>query len=520
MVELRNSNSHGRRRPSLVVFFVATSMVLVGCTFSGGGFGSYLTEYLQMLVAQEAATTSKIALASPSMQIESPVSSRIILTPSPSSSPSSTPTTTPLPPPILSVKEVLSKFPAGFDETNNTLKSLVLHSSLPHQRAVKSAIGESASSTSQHEKTCTETCCRYTYYYNPSLENTTLLKTSSCKEIAEVRWGNLPVPPHYPTLTSKLSDKLLPCLADLNETLILQVDNNFVGRFFDQGWHDKLPVDYILVSGDGDRSPPSSWTRLLDENTTGANGANLLHWFGQNPETTHPKFHPMPIGLSQWDWQPAYVDLILQAWNHQDPFTSSSSLQHRPGSNIRSWTILVNFNTYEQGKRHGQYRRDVYNAFCDQNSNLTDSGNHYETLCVPVENVTSNAQYFSLLDPTTVQFAVSPRGQGWDCYRTWEYLYLGIVPIVPTNANFDPLWKQLGLPVVSVPDLTNRESIQEALRNFTSSSSAMNYIHNPPKYNSGHHKLFLGYWRKFILENAGRTPNTNGEYPMYHFETL
>ena len=31
------------------------------------------------------------------------------------------------------------------------------------------------------------------------------------------------------------------------------------------------------------------------------------------------------------------------------------------------------------------------------------------------------------------KFAVSPEGNGIDCYRTWECLYLGVIPIVKEN---------------------------------------------------------------------------------------
>ena len=47
------------------------------------------------------------------------------------------------------------------------------------------------------------------------------------------------------------------------------------------------------------------------------------------------------------------------------------------------------------------------------------------------------------------KFGISPVGNGLDCYRTWEYLYLGIIPIVydiPMNRYFS---KEVPMTLVS-----------------------------------------------------------------------
>ena len=46
-------------------------------------------------------------------------------------------------------------------------------------------------------------------------------------------------------------------------------------------------------------------------------------------------------------------------------------------------------------------------------------------------------------------FIFSPPGAGWDCYRTWEALYLGTVPILlKTGTPFDDMYADL--PVLFV----------------------------------------------------------------------
>jgi hypothetical protein len=48
-------------------------------------------------------------------------------------------------------------------------------------------------------------------------------------------------------------------------------------------------------------------------------------------------------------------------------------------------------------------------------------------------------------------FTVSPPGQGWDCYRTWESLYMGSIPILlRSQKNLEPL--SYHTPRVGQPD--------------------------------------------------------------------
>ena len=47
------------------------------------------------------------------------------------------------------------------------------------------------------------------------------------------------------------------------------------------------------------------------------------------------------------------------------------------------------------------------------------------------------------------KFAISPEGNGIDCHRTWECLYLGVIPIVK-NSNPMSYFKEL--PILFVDD--------------------------------------------------------------------
>jgi len=82
------------------------------------------------------------------------------------------------------------------------------------------------------------------------------------------------------------------------------------------------------------------------------------------------------------------------------------------------------------------------------------------------------------------KFVLSPPGNGLDCHRTWEVLYVGSIPVV-ISSTLDPLY--VGLPVIIV------DSWEEVTEDFLERKyiEITNKQHNMDK-------LYLGYWIDFI----------------------
>jgi hypothetical protein len=102
------------------------------------------------------------------------------------------------------------------------------------------------------------------------------------------------------------------------------------------------------------------------------------------------------------------------------------------------------------------------------------------------------------------RFGISPPGYGWDCYRTYEYLLLGIIPIIDRtrfNESYD-LFE--GLPAIHI------DKLHQAPQNVTRQrivTAIEEYIGSPEFLNNsfpGWDRLFVGYWRREILIDAGR----------------
>ena len=71
----------------------------------------------------------------------------------------------------------------------------------------------------------------------------------------------------------------------------------------------------------------------------------------------------------------------------------------------------------------------------------------HEPACYFIERRLPQAEYWRLHDEFA--FEVSPRGNGLDCFRTWECLLLNTIPIVKTSP-LDTLYRQEGYPVAIV----------------------------------------------------------------------
>lgn len=78
------------------------------------------------------------------------------------------------------------------------------------------------------------------------------------------------------------------------------------------------------------------------------------------------------------------------------------------------------------------------------------------------------------------KYVISPPGNGIDCHRTWEALYMGCIPIVIKDKIYDN-WSEL--PILQVNDYS--ELTNEMLESFS-------------KREFKYDKLYMDYWKKLI----------------------
>jgi len=257
----------------------------------------------------------------------------------------------------------------------------------------------------------------------------------------------------------------------------------------------------------------------------------LLKWYGTNPnyETVdryqggRAKYVPLSLGLSNQHQQAPYLQYYLQRNRYRNPFLEKSRytnpfLQQKKSSkwsffrgggggsttepDNNKW-LFVHFNVHE----FARHRQSVYTRLCrgHHTSNSTSSSNTTEELSCrsSTQSVVSPEAIYS--QSSEYLFGVSPPGVGWDCYRTYELLLVGVIPIIDgSRSGSRELFE--GLPVVYVDHLTTggltgswtRDSIYQQAKDYVLGEEfqTSNF--------TGWNKLFTRYWRRRILEETKR----------------
>jgi hypothetical protein len=172
----------------------------------------------------------------------------------------------------------------------------------------------------------------------------------------------------------------------------------------------RLDHRFVLISHNSDDGVDARFLKTLDD-------PRIVHWFAQNVSIDHPKLTPLPIGIANAQWPHGQVaDFIAAA------AAAPSSKQD---------VIYCNFGVGTNPTRISIHKR------------VAASG------AISMAPGKPFRRY--LADLAQCRWCLSPPGGGLDCHRTWEALYLGVVPIVARTAQGAALYD--GLPVIRIEDL-------------------------------------------------------------------
>lgn len=191
---------------------------------------------------------------------------------------------------------------------------------------------------------------------------------------------------------------------------IIFIKTSFCHPFF-KAIHPFITNPYILVTHNDDLDAPGDFYNFLQDK-------KIIAWFGINCNIeNHQKFIPIPIGVANKNWyfgDPKDIDIVRQ----------------HLGNYKRTNLVYLNVS-----KRSNKSRKDVLQLFTNK------------SWCTTSTPTKSHQEYLEAMAQS--KFVLSPRGAGEDCYRTWEAMLMGAIPIVK-HSKIDPIFE--GLPVLLIND--------------------------------------------------------------------
>lgn len=201
------------------------------------------------------------------------------------------------------------------------------------------------------------------------------------------------------------NDKPLQTTAVRKNDVVFVDSANAVSYF--KYFHPRITNPYILITHNATLNTDESFVQYIDD--------KIIHWFAKNGLFEHPKFTPLPLGLENKSYYGSGIPTDFKRFRRK-----MVSKKNR---------ILYKFNT----STNTEEREPVLQTL--QSHPFADT--HQDWLA-------PNA-YLKRLQ--TYAFVCSPPGKGEDCHRTWEAMYLGVIPIVkktPLTVSFE----KTGLPMV------------------------------------------------------------------------
>ncbi|CAF3652941.1 unnamed protein product [Rotaria sp. Silwood1] len=305
----------------------------------------------------------------------------------------------------------------------------------------------------------------------------------------------------YVDVTTTNGQHIAPCLPHGS---IIYVSIWSIGTFFSQVY-PHLINNFVLITGEGDVvSPDIAYLERAD--------SKIIHWFGQNGNidaSRSKKFTHIPIGIQCYEMSEAIRDIYKQQNHHKLPpiygdidepshYIQPIDMTHRAlnqkhnlhGKNL----LLINFHLATDGTG---LRRRIWTKMCPKKNRVP-----FATCLKKTSGVDMSHLSYIYSRNREYAFWLSPRGNGIDCHRTWEALYLDAIPIV-WNSSLNILYEDL--PVIIIQNDT--EITETFLREKLHEISMKKYHQMNQVYRF--EKLRNAYWRRLILSKSRHSLTNN-----------
>ena len=177
-----------------------------------------------------------------------------------------------------------------------------------------------------------------------------------------------------------------------NDIPIFFVKTDLVDFFYSK----YLPnYPFILITHNSDYPITERYSKYLDNNL-------LVSWYAQNVNFNHKKLKSIPIGIANEIWPHGNETVLINEIN-----------KNKEKTNL----IYCNF--------------DVHTNFYERNQCIKSMNKN----SLIMSKKTNFENYISELNSSF--FCLSPNGNGVDCHKTWESIYLKTIPVVTESININ-----------------------------------------------------------------------------------
>jgi len=259
--------------------------------------------------------------------------------------------------------------------------------------------------------------------------------------------------------SDKTFESLKQNAADICANSRLFICSSYLERF----QNEILPLlknPFILVSHNSDKNIGDGFSKIADSPL-------LVKWFVQNynfKSLPDNKIVPLPIGLENQCFHNAGN---IKSFKKLISLIKKGKIQKKP-------KVLVALNI----ATNPDERFACYRAFWKK------------PVTLEMTSFISSENYRKIA--AECMFIASPSGNGLDCHRTWEAMYLGAVPLVNDN-EMNRAFVKLGLPMICIKDWSDFASkTAEELEN----------IYKSTMEKADTSALWLDFWKKQINEAA------------------
>jgi hypothetical protein len=276
----------------------------------------------------------------------------------------------------------------------------------------------------QPRRLCKDTCCVETVAISLAQDDHKPINWRTdhqdLADIAIQKFSNNDVS----VFAQNFNESMIPCL--LPGTIVALDNFDDVVQYFWFQVRPKIRVPYILLTGGSDSDAPIARPSFLPDFIS---DPLLIQWYATNPNysTLSPtfqgfcesKFQSMLSGLSYLHPQHRYLMAYLELTNFTNPFRNMDRWAQLENIDFDR-DVFVNF-----GLKNRPKRRSIWNVLC---ANNTNSNAHHHSRISCNSSTGNNIPLHRLYqEMSKAKFGVSPPGKGYDCYRHYELLLLGVI---------------------------------------------------------------------------------------------